>query len=271
MIKTALRAFFRSSIPLFCVLALVLPSFAKRADAQQRPFGINAFGQGSNFADHDPPAQLQQDIGVQWSRVALNWHSIQPDWDPDPQHTPRFDYTDPVVASLTNRGIEVVGMLIGTPQWASPAPTHPYFFQFPPNDLNLWEVYVRATVDRYKDVIDYWEVWNEENYDLGWRPVANVDDYLALYQRTWEAIKGPNGVDPDAKLVLGGLSGIDINFLKALVDRGAWNMIDVVAVHPYERALPPEYFGRVDNLKRLRAYVAELGGNTVALSLRAGP
>ena len=261
------RPLSRPLLPLSVILALLLPAFIGQAGAQQSYFGLNAYGHGSNFPEGGPPdfglpSQLQKNIGVQWSRVGLNWFNIQHDVN-FPDLTPTFAYNDDVVDSLTSRGIEVVGVLMGVPQWASSNPGHPFYFQYPPTDFNDWEAYVQATVNHYKDTIDYWEVWNEPNGNLGWRPAPDVDAYFDMLQRTWNVIKGPGGVDPSANIVLGGLAGVDLNFIKGLVDRGAWSLIDVVAIHPFDFEHAPEYFGNVDNLARLRAYVATLGAKPI--------
>lgn len=258
-----------STLPalLAVLLVLVLPGLVGPAGAQQQAyFGINAYGHGSLFFDSaEPedgfaaPSQAQADAGVEWSRVGLNWFNIQPDGNGDDPEF-EFDYNDTIVSSLTSRGIEVVGVLGGVPKWASEEPDDPFYFQYPPDDIDQWANYVQTTVDHYEGTIGYWEVWNEPNFDLGWRPAADVNEYFSLLQRSSQVIRAAN---PDAKVVLGGLSGIDVTFLNQLVALGAWPLIDVVSIHPYDMITPPEKSGRVENLMRLRAYVASLGAKPI--------
>ena len=58
-----------------------------------------------------------------------------------------------------------------------------------PEAFEAWLRYVTACVDRYKDVVDEWEVWNE--------PFGQGPDYAEMFYRTGRAIRA---VQPDAKI-----------------------------------------------------------------------
>ena len=64
----------------------------------------------------------------------------------------------------------------------------------PTSDVGLaaWQKWVRATAERYKDVIHEWEVWNEPNY------VAKPADYARLLVLTAETVKA---VQPKGQIV----------------------------------------------------------------------
>jgi hypothetical protein len=94
--------------------------------------------------------------------------------------------------------------------------------------LAAWLKWVEATVNRYKDVVDEWEVWNEPN---GHNPPEN---YAKLMIPTAELIKK---IQPDATVIGFALAGINFEFtetvLKILKEQGKEKYIDYLCYHPY--------------------------------------
>lgn len=93
-----------------------------------------------------------------------------------------------------------------------------------------------------------WEIWNEENLDIFWRPKTNFNDFVSLLKAGWLGVKYGN---PEATVVLGGLAdnGVRVSPIKLMTNRkgphrsGGWlekfyqaganKYWDVVAIHPY--------------------------------------
>jgi arabinogalactan endo-1,4-beta-galactosidase len=78
-----------------------------------------------------------------------------------------------------------------------------------------------------------WQIWNEPNIPAFWPPQPYYKRYLSLLRAAHAAIKS---ADPAAKVVLAGLpnySWIEIARINRF--RGARNLYDVVAVHPYTK------------------------------------
>lgn len=76
-----------------------------------------------------------------------------------------------------------------------------------------------------------WEIWNEENG-------AKPEEYVAVLRSAYRNIRE---VDPEAKIVFGGISRMDHVFLERCFELGAGEFVDAVALHPYREEVPPEF------------------------------
>ncbi|HEY1237889.1 MAG TPA: hypothetical protein VGE91_06085, partial [Solirubrobacterales bacterium] len=200
----------------------------------------------------DQLAQLG-DGGVGTLRINFAWGSVQS--GPDAPYD--WSHYDPVVLGAARGGIRVLATIYSTPSWvASTAEVPPLGSQ-----LSNFENFARAAVKRYgsdgtfwaahpdvpKLPITNWQLWNEPNSPLFWKPNPDADQYLSLLRGFSSAVRG---VDPAARIVLGGLfptptNGISLDdFLSALYDGGGRDLFDAVALHPYART-PRDAINRV--------------------------
>jgi hypothetical protein len=129
-------------------------------------FGMNLYltGLERSTAESSTLGTLAAQGGVKWSREELSWANIEPtakgqfNWAP----------YDSRLAYDTNNGINVVGMLLTTPRWASSNPSAPDYFWYEPSNYNDYYDFVRAAVNRWKNQIHVWEIWNEPNHPATW-------------------------------------------------------------------------------------------------------
>jgi len=106
--------------------------------------------------------------------------------------------------------------------------------------------YARFMVQRYRDKIQYWEVWNEPNIGY-WRPNVESRELRAAKGRAYARALCPvadviHEVDPQSKVIFGGTSEIDRSFVLAALS-ACPSKIDVMAYHTYPgygRNEPPE-------------------------------
>ena len=96
--------------------------------------------------------------------------------------------------------------------------------------------YVAATVERYKDKIDYWEVWNEPNHRNYWGSAPDGREYGRLLVQTAELIRK---TDPGCKIIGGSMAGIDPKFTDDFLSVGSDKIIDIISYHNYG-AVPEE-------------------------------
>jgi len=216
------------------------------------PFGMVAtLGNRVRQDETDEIVGLLREAGVQWQREEIFWHKVQhaPDapfvWTGDGQGFSNYDHA---IESQIRAGIQVLGLLDYNPAW--------FKGQNPPLDawIDDWGNFVYNTVARYgrdRGWITHWELWNEPNlapsgYESG---LYNVEDYVRILEVGSAAAKA---ADPNARIVLGGLAptwtqqpsphSYDyFEYLLAIAEAGAWNYIDIIAIHPY-RPGPPEGF-----------------------------
>jgi len=113
--------------------------------------------------------------------------------------------------------------------------------------LLAWERYVKATVARYKEHVDEWEVWNEP----GLRGANAAEDYTSFLVRTADAIRSEQ---PDACVIAFGMAGIKHGWVEDILSRvqamGKLHLIDQVTYHPYSYN-PSDSYTAVARLREL--------------------
>jgi hypothetical protein len=231
------------------LLALLVLTAATAPDALPRlapvtppgpPINPPSFGLNSHLATRYPdpssmdvPAALVSELGVTWVREDLHWHRVQPRpdvWD--------WTFTDAALRALLSRGINVLGVLGPSVGWATP------YRNDVPNDVSYYAPdpdafvnYARGVVTRYYRYVKHWEIWNEPDLAIFWRPAPDAAAYADLLMRTAAAIRE---VDPEATILIGGVNPFDTTFLRAVAEYGAWNSFDILAIHPYVNPYTPE-------------------------------
>ena len=142
--------------------------------------------------------------GVGWTRVLFWWHQMQinspHDWNP-------YYFKDEVLEEELKSGRKMVGILLGTPRWASESGSDravPDGLYLPYDDPdNHWGQFVYRMATRYKGQIDHWIMWNEpdvwddEHPGKTWN--GTVEDYVQLLKVGYQAAKAAN---PDAVVFL---------------------------------------------------------------------
>ena len=145
--------------------------------------------------------QAAAEAGAGYTRIILRWDVIQPgspaDWKP-------ANVPDPVVAAELAAGREVVGLLIGTPAWAS-ASDNTSARAVP--DMAAWEAFTRRMAQHYAGRIKTWVIWNEPDVWMEGHPGKTWDgteaDFAQLLKTAYGAIKG---VDPSLNVLVGGMT-----------------------------------------------------------------
>ncbi len=207
-------------------------------------FGMNLYLTGRERPDGQAVnlGQVAAAGGVRWSREELSWANLEPttkgqyNWGP-------YDYR--LSLDATN-GINVVGMLLTTPRWASTNPTAPDYYWYEPSNYNDYYDFVRAAVTRWKGQINTWEIWNEPNHQATWNCLNNCDraaKYAQLLQGAYSAVKS---ADPTARVLIGGLYIHDTNnegmaFLDRVVQASGGGInFDALSIHTYMPDRVPE-------------------------------
>jgi hypothetical protein len=210
-------------------LGKVAPRHAKEIESS--PWGIQA-----STLDRDL-LELAARIGVKWTRLGASWPSIERkrgvyDWSGTDEafaaslakgitpfvtlgsgnrlYTKMSTYDDPKLA-------EIYGSRPGPPTES-------------PEALEAWLAFVEAAVERYKDRIIYWEIWNEPNHRNYWGAEPDPHDYGRLVNKTASLIKR---VQPDAVILAGSMAGLDETFTAGFLAEDKDHLVDVVTYHNY--------------------------------------
>lgn len=186
-----------ASIQRWVLIALLARSLAFIAGAEAAPPDPR-FGVVESFVN---PAAASE-AGVGYTRVILRWDVIQPsgpaDWKP-------ANVPDPLIAGELAAGREVVGLLIGTPDWAVAPGQTPGSRAVP--DMAAWEAFTRRMAQHYQGRIRHWVIWNEPDVWQEGHPGktwdGTVDDYALLLKTAYSAIKS---VDSSLQVYVAGMT-----------------------------------------------------------------
>jgi polysaccharide biosynthesis protein PslG len=257
--KKAKRVILGFCVTLMTFLVFLIPFNAKMAEPDSR-FGINTFVLNRyNWEEWDRPVSILKDLKVNWTREEFIWSQIEP-------QKGNFDWTfyDRAFGKLSESGINVLGIIDYSAPWATEDPSRADADKYMPN-IQEWRTYVGKVVDRYGGKVKYWQIWNEPNIPTFFKPEPNTAQYMGLLKNASEVIRNKDGA---AKVVLGGLSGVDVGYLQTLKTMDAGRYFDVLAVHPYRLDFksPPESGGLERDLANIEKIAKEFGGKEVWLT-----
>jgi polysaccharide biosynthesis protein PslG len=190
--------------------------------------------------------------GVRTFRFVLDWSGTQPNQGAPPNFVP----IDRFVGDLAAKGIRPLPFVYGSPSWIAKSPNRPPLGS--PRKQRAWRQFLAAAVTRYEPGGTYWtgggpgdyqqqhpgaspkpitawQIWNEPNLPKYFVRKNLTRKYAKLVKISNAAI---SGADPQAKVVLAGLTGYakprGWTLLDHLYDiRGIKRRFDVAALHPY--------------------------------------
>jgi hypothetical protein len=189
---------------------------------------------------------------VEFLRISFGWDGIEEEKDV-------YDWLfwdDFVDIAVDEYGITLIPYICYTPLWNSTGDSLNHW-NHPPVDYDQFGKFVYALVNRYKDRIKTWEIWNEPDIEFFWN--GPIEDFAKLYKIGADAVRR---ADPSAKIVLGGLAH-RVEFLESLFrDFEISPYVDIVNFHSYRETWdgrPAEDI--VDYVQQVAAVVERYGHN----------
>ena len=220
-------------LPFFTALLLLAASwYGVGLQAQERErYGVLVLG---NLSTSQIPPQLfpaMSEAGIRWAKVQFDRELVhigpnQYDWSA----------TDAMVSAAAANGVQLLGELGASPLWDTTEPGRADFYTYAPRDYDQWGDYVFQTVNRYKNQVRYWEVWNEEDIPPPggfWN--ATPAEYARLLAVAYREVKR---ADPTAQVLIGGFLAISgsVEFFQAIMndpDNPAGQNFDIMNIHGY--------------------------------------
>jgi len=228
-----------------CVLGLIIVAFVafilwtKQGDglppdvpqATVNPFGVNVALEQYDEALLERALDLIEAGGFQWVRQTFPWADIE-------AQAGQYDWAawDRIVAAVQEHDPNLIAVLDTSPEWAQRAAGR----YSPPQEVAEFGRFAQAFAERYREEIDYYQIWDEPNLSSHWGN-AYVDpaSYARLLREGYIQVKA---ADPSSFVLTAGLapnseSGpLNLNevaFLQGLYAAGADDYFDIVAVKPY--------------------------------------
>jgi hypothetical protein len=165
-------------------------------------------------AEQDQQWALMAQSGVESVRTVFSWARAQP----TAGTAPDLSATDELVALAARHGIDLLPIVIDTPDWAADRPGP----GAPPGHVNGYTAFLRSLVLRYGPTGSFWverpdlprrplrdwQIWNEPHLGFYWSTEGRsrnawAPEYARLLKASKQAIEG---VDRGATIVLGALA-----------------------------------------------------------------
>lgn len=223
-----------------CGLAALAGSLLVSSPAAARPVPAAFFG----IVPQAPLSARDLDRmegAVGTLRIPVYWSEVEP-----APGVREFERYDALIGAAAEHGIRVLPFVFGTPPWINPDDARPPVATR--RARHAWASVLSLLVSRYgpggsfwrsraeRLPIHSWQIWNEPNFKLFWRPRPSPRGYARLLKISAGAIRRR---DPRARIVAAGVAPVGGGllpwvFLRRLYEvRGVRASFDVAAVHPY--------------------------------------
>jgi hypothetical protein len=113
-------------------------------------------------------------------------------------------------------------------------------------DIAAFGRFAEAAARHFKGRDVRYEIWNEPNLGQFWPPRPSAEEYAALLR---EAVAAMHRADPAAKVVSGGVSTLDLKFLRRAIDPGIARDLSAIGVHPYPKGAPETIRPELEKLR----------------------
>ena len=160
-------------------------------------------------------------LGTHWARMFVSWRALQPTSAPVSEATLESSGT---AIRDAPKGTKLILDVYGTPQWETGSEDE----HAPPADPRDYATFVATIAKRWGSLVSAYEIWNEEDSNAWWVGGPDPAAYTRLLKATYPALKA---ADPQATVVLGGLTGNNYEFLEGVYAAGGKGYFDAVGVH----------------------------------------
>jgi hypothetical protein len=255
-----------------------------RADAPAGFYGVNVqqvFDGASSDWDADLSAMASG--GLQLARIDARWQNVEPDPPSGGTHSYNWAMYDGIVQGLAEHGLRWLPIVDYSTTWSGVSPGDTYS-AVAPQFLPDFAAYAAALARRYGPGGSFWqshpsvppvpvteyEIWNEENSTVFWRPQAgDAERYADLYMAARGAIRG---AQPQARVYVGGLAlnnppvvTDEVDFVRRMYAHRpdlAGN-VDGIGLHPYQQTVGDTYM----RLARFRQGINPIVGASVPIEI----
>lgn len=217
-------------------------------DIKSSLFSVGCETLDRDYAEFSVYKDYVGELGVKHGRLQSGWAKCEKQ-----RGVYSFDWLDSCIYGLDEQSVKPwVCLCYGNPVYGSSQNLGAGVSALSNNEeaMTAWLKYVEATVNRYKNVVYEWEIWNE--------PYGQESDYAPLLIRTAELIKK---IQPEA-IIIGEIlwdpkePGIRV-LLDALKSENKLKLVDYWAYHSYVQNPDDCYPILEEFIKLLKTYNAD--------------
>ncbi|MBR3222962.1 MAG: hypothetical protein IKF72_12135 [Kiritimatiellae bacterium] len=209
-------------------------------DIKSSKWSVGCETMDRDYANWDSYKAWLEPLGAKHGRLFSGWAKTE-------QEKGKYDFTwlDPQVREMAAMGVKPwICLSYGNPVYGSDFRLGMRVKQVTdkPEAFEAWLRYCAAVVERYKDVVDEWEIWNE--------PFNQGLEYAEMFYRTAKAIRA---VQPTAKCFCTAITfpGDYKCVLEKLKGENALDLGSYFIYHPYDANPDSSYAKTAEPLRRL--------------------
>jgi len=211
-------------------------------DISASPWSVGCETLDRDYAKFSVYKDYVGELGVKHARLQSGWAKCE-------KKKGKYDFLwlDSCVYGLTEQSVKPwICLCYGNPLYGSGVRLNAKIFTDKPA-MDAWLKYVSATVSRYKNVVNEWEIWNEPN------GANNAEEYANLLMKTAETIKKiqPNAIIMGFSLCETWVPEFTKGVFEILKANNKLDLVDRLTYHPYIQN-PDDSYADVEKLEALK-------------------
>jgi hypothetical protein len=226
----------------FTLLGKIKPRHAREIESSN--WSVGAETMDRDYTIYNNWRNYLGPLGVKRARIQSGWAKTE-------QEQGKYDWAwlDEIIPDMVAQDVEPwVCICYGNPIYAGGGGTG-LAGGLPESKeaLAAWDAYVSALVDRYKQQVTLWEIWNEPRTGRG----KGSEVYAEFAARTAQVIRDHQ---PKARFMFAAGGAFDTTFVKEMLtwlrDHDKLSLCNEVVFHPYSYN-PDDSYGRVADLREI--------------------
>lgn len=206
-------------------------------------FGILEWFRPGEYQEVKDAVLSLKSLGVTHLRTGISWA----DWHAEGTQ----EWYDWLIPTLSKE-VELLPCFLYTP----PSIGEVAKTSAPPKDLKAYSDFIDKMITRYGEHFEWVELWNEPNnkveydftLDYSWNKFSTMIGMAAH----WAKQRGK-------KTLLGGMSPIDPNWLRMMIEKGTLENIDAIGIHGFPHVFDQQWKGWDVNIKAVQEVLSSFG------------
>lgn len=224
----------------FTLLGKIKPRHAREIESSN--WSVGAETMDRDYTIYNNWRNYLGPLGVKRARIQSGWAKTEQE-----QGKYNWAWLDEIIPDMVNQGVEPwVCICYGNPIYEGGGGTG-LAGGLPESEeaLTAWDAYVSALVDRYKQHVKLWEIWNEPRTGRG----KGSEVYAKFAARTAQVVRDHQ---PEARFMFAAGGAFDTKFVEEtltwLRDNDKLSLCNEIVYHPYSYN-PDDSYGRVADLR----------------------